>query len=432
MVHAHDESTEKTTPAARSVRPTGTTADGIAALQRTIGNAAVSDLFEQESSTVHSVLAESGRALDEPLRHEMEARLGADFSDVRLHTGSAAQRSAQGIGARAYTSGNHVVIGEGGADMHTLAHELTHVIQQRHGPVDGTPQADGLSISDPSDKFEQEAERNAVRAMRRAPDLQRSTGPAHAPAGHIVQRFTEGTFARKEGRLSQNGMYLLPTKKRAEIWVREDLEPPRYCQPVLDARKVKHDGTSYYKCEPKTIFPKDCLRAAEEIMHQKALAQGQMASAVRGSNAPFSATEERQDNVALANAYATARGTNATGVDPNDLEAPDVGQAYAIVETEYQEGKPVNSEEYPYHAAAVVAVDGNDRITLEALATSIDAEELEPGPGSFYIYETDPAVAPPQGMRSFRSEWGRYFSSNAITITLVPYGENLAEENRAR
>lgn len=31
-------------------------------------------------------------------------------------------------GARAYTSGNHVVIGDGGADKHTVAHELTHVI----------------------------------------------------------------------------------------------------------------------------------------------------------------------------------------------------------------------------------------------------------------------------------------------------------------
>jgi hypothetical protein len=46
-------------------------------------------------------------------------------------------------GARAYTSGNHVVIGDGGADKHTVAHELTHVIQQRQGPVAGADQGAG-------------------------------------------------------------------------------------------------------------------------------------------------------------------------------------------------------------------------------------------------------------------------------------------------
>lgn len=113
-----------------------------------------------QRSTVHQVLRGSGRPLGEALKSEMEGRLGADFSDVRLHTGPAAQRSAAEIGARAYTSGSHVVIGTGGADKHTLAHELTHVIQQRSGPVSGTDNGAGLSLSDPSDRFEREAEAN--------------------------------------------------------------------------------------------------------------------------------------------------------------------------------------------------------------------------------------------------------------------------------
>ncbi|NEE20089.1 DUF4157 domain-containing protein, partial [Streptomyces sp. SID7499] len=71
--------------------------------------------------------------------------------------------SATEIGARAYTSGNHVVIGTGGTDKHTLAHELTHVIQQRQGPVAGTDNGTGLKVSEPSDRFEREAEANATR-----------------------------------------------------------------------------------------------------------------------------------------------------------------------------------------------------------------------------------------------------------------------------
>ncbi|HEV7627310.1 MAG TPA: DUF4157 domain-containing protein, partial [Streptomyces sp.] len=124
----------------------------------------------QRRSAVHDVLRGGGRPLDDASRSDMESRLGADFSDVRIHTGSAAKASAAEMGARAYTSGSHVVIGDGGGDRHTLAHELTHVIQQRQGPVAGTDNGSGLSVSDPSDRFEREAEANAHRALAATPD----------------------------------------------------------------------------------------------------------------------------------------------------------------------------------------------------------------------------------------------------------------------
>lgn len=118
-----------------------------------------------QRSTVHDVLRAPGRPLGDNTRTDMESRLGADFTDVRIHDDSAARASADEIGARAYTSGSHVVIGAGGGDKHTLAHELTHVIQQRQGPVAGADHGDGLRVSDPSDRFEREAEANATRAM---------------------------------------------------------------------------------------------------------------------------------------------------------------------------------------------------------------------------------------------------------------------------
>ncbi len=113
----------------------------------------------------------------------MENRLGADFSDVRIHDDTAARASAAEVGARAYTSGNHVVIGQGGGDRHTLAHELTHVIQQRRGPVAGTDHGDGLRVSDPDDRFEREAEASATRAM---------SGPARSQAPVEDQRSGAG------------------------------------------------------------------------------------------------------------------------------------------------------------------------------------------------------------------------------------------------
>ncbi|MFJ6431642.1 DUF4157 domain-containing protein [Streptomyces sp. NPDC091416] len=130
-----------------------------------------------QRSAVPEVLRSGGRPLDEATRADMESRLGADFSAVRVHDDAAARRSAAEIGARAYTSGDHVVIGDGGGDRHTLAHELTHVIQQRRGPVAGTDDGSGLRVSDPADRFEREAEANARRALSGRAAVPQAPGP---------------------------------------------------------------------------------------------------------------------------------------------------------------------------------------------------------------------------------------------------------------
>ncbi|MFI1951656.1 MULTISPECIES: eCIS core domain-containing protein [Streptomyces] len=138
------------------------------------------------------MLRSAGRPLDEPVRTEMEARLGADFSDVRVHTDAVAQRSTAELGAKAWTSGNDIAIGPDGADPHTLAHELTHVMQQRSGSVDGTTGPGGVRVSDPGDRFEQAAEANAARVMSAPlPDVQRAaeedTRESPAASGTAVQ-----------------------------------------------------------------------------------------------------------------------------------------------------------------------------------------------------------------------------------------------------
>lgn len=55
-----------------------------------------------------------------------------DVSSVQAHTGAEADASAQAIGADAYATGNHVVLGRN-TDLHTVAHEAAHVVQQRGG-----------------------------------------------------------------------------------------------------------------------------------------------------------------------------------------------------------------------------------------------------------------------------------------------------------
>jgi hypothetical protein len=88
-------------------------------------------------AVVHEVLHSAGQPLDAPTRAFFEPRFGRDFSGVRAHADDRAARSAQSIGALAYTVGPHIVFAQDqyapGSDRgrHLLAHELAHTIQQR-------------------------------------------------------------------------------------------------------------------------------------------------------------------------------------------------------------------------------------------------------------------------------------------------------------
>ena len=184
--------------AAMSGRLDAAGAPGMMGLQRAIGNAGTTELIEQERSPVHDVIGSGGFPMEPALRADMEGRLGHDFGDVRIHTDAAAHNSAKSVNAQAYTVGSDIVFQQGKyepdsqAGQHMLAHELTHVVQQRSGPVDGTDAGGGVKISSPSDRFEREAVANADRVMSTAP-----------PATHDVQRSPEGSAVpmvqREEG-----------------------------------------------------------------------------------------------------------------------------------------------------------------------------------------------------------------------------------------
>ena len=81
----------------------------------------------------------SGQPLDTATRHSFEERFGVGFGSVRVHANAAAADSARMLRARAYTMGRDVVFGAGQYAPRTsegrrlLAHELTHVVQQRDG-----------------------------------------------------------------------------------------------------------------------------------------------------------------------------------------------------------------------------------------------------------------------------------------------------------
>ncbi|GAA1524195.1 hypothetical protein BJ978_000660 [Agromyces terreus] len=193
---AHDRQEQTAGLAER--RPDVMGAAGILRLQREAGNGAVGELIEEQRSPVLDVVGSSGSPLEPAVRTDMESRLGADFGDVRVHTDAAAHDSAKSVGANAYTVGSNVVFQRDAYDpgslagQTTLAHELTHVVQQRSGPVDGTPTGGGVSVSDPGDRFETAAAENATRVMSEPAPVQR-----HAE-GEEEEAPVQGSFVQRE------------------------------------------------------------------------------------------------------------------------------------------------------------------------------------------------------------------------------------------
>ena len=158
---------------------------------------------------VEKVLASSGTVLPETVRGFMGPRFGVNFETVRIHADDVAAQSARALSARAYTVGSHLVFRDGEyqpgspAGQRLLAHELTHVVQQQGpghaGGAAGAPasrvrndQADGLVVSQPGDRYEQEADRVAEQIMQ-SPGADAGRSPAAAPrsgaeSAHPVQR----------------------------------------------------------------------------------------------------------------------------------------------------------------------------------------------------------------------------------------------------
>ena len=123
---------------------------------------------------VERVVSAPGQGLDPVVRRFMEARFAQDFGDVRVHRGADAQASAGDLHAMAYTTGSHIVFAPGAYQPQApegrrlLAHELSHVVQQRRGPVTGQP-VGGLRVSRDDDSFERAADADAGAALSAAP-----------------------------------------------------------------------------------------------------------------------------------------------------------------------------------------------------------------------------------------------------------------------
>jgi hypothetical protein len=189
MLHSHDrvEVSTKAKPARRSTwsgigeKAGPDTRHELVKLQASLGNARVSrmlaqreELPEDEIMAKHDTdIASSGpevgleggpisdelsnrinakrgggSTLDSGTRARMESAFGSSFADVRIHADSESDSLNRSVSARAFTTGSDIFFSRNAnpTDTSLLAHELTHVVQQRgassSGPLTVGPAGD--------------------------------------------------------------------------------------------------------------------------------------------------------------------------------------------------------------------------------------------------------------------------------------------------
>ena len=217
-----------------------------------------------------------------------------------------------------------------------------------------------------------------------------------------IQRYSQYTGPEfgGPGKLSEGQNYFIPDGNTEMIYA---TAPPRNSIAHPTAGQITK-GSKTYDPYISTLFFKDCLHTAEEIINGANLEDG-FGGPGTGDFSKVSATGET---------FGVGESENIQVVRKNSLgnnANPGLGQAYVIVNTKWPKG--VSS---PYHAAGVVAVDGNDRITLEVFAGTTHGVTRDQQ-GTYAMYTTGTGSGD-----KFHEHWkARYFGHFSLTTVIEQY-----------
>jgi hypothetical protein len=188
-------------------------------------------------ASVAATLRTPGQPLPPTVGPFMQHGFGQDFSSVRVHTDPTAARSAAALDARAYTVGEHIVFADGQfaptttAGRFLLAHELTHVVQQR---LAGTSPAGPLVIGSAQDRQEREADQVAARVVS---GEQVTLQVSASTPGRPIRRRPDGDDAPSRG---GSGPGPADAGLPGGVTTPAPLEegPPRVCGPDIKSQVV--------------------------------------------------------------------------------------------------------------------------------------------------------------------------------------------------
>lgn len=135
-----------------------------------------------------------GAPLPGAVKSKMEGKLGADLSNVKIHTGGDSEKASEDLNAKAFTVGNDVHFGSGQFDPSSkegeklIAHELTHVVQGQRGGDGG-----GGGGAQRAEENEADSESEAVEgADGEALEVSSPDEPAEKEADEVSEKVVEG------------------------------------------------------------------------------------------------------------------------------------------------------------------------------------------------------------------------------------------------
>ncbi|MBB4761757.1 DUF4157 domain-containing protein [Amorphoplanes digitatis] len=132
-----------------------------AAIARLIRDGPGAELSAASAGRI-GALMRGGDALPAGQRAGLEGGLGVSLDGVRVHGGEPAAEAADSVGAAAFTVGQHIFLGRGGAAPDVVAHEVVHTVQNRGIPA-APAVAAGTPTTDPAGAVETEAVSIAAR-----------------------------------------------------------------------------------------------------------------------------------------------------------------------------------------------------------------------------------------------------------------------------
>ena len=196
---------EPKSPGKRHAGGDTASAAGLATLQQQVGNRAVQRLVAQRSddriAQTGGQLGEEvveriertrggGQPLEEGMQQQMGEATGQDFRNVRVHTDAEANQISRQLDARAFTAGQDIFFREGEysprstGGQELIAHEMTHVVQQKEGRVRHS--GSGVTVNAPDDAHERQADRVAKQVV--SPPAQTRVQPQEDAGLQAVQR----------------------------------------------------------------------------------------------------------------------------------------------------------------------------------------------------------------------------------------------------
>jgi len=194
---------------------------GLSIQLKGMGGAVLDDTI---ASAIHNKRG-SGESLDPSAAKSIGGSMGQDFSDVNIHRDGESDTLNKQVQAEAFTTGKDIFFREGKYDpvsnegQKLLAHELTHVVQQRNAPP-----ASELKVSDPNEASEQQAHSvadavTAPKGSSAAASGASSVGRLEEDAGVDRQAMMHGEDEEKEGQGETN---MAMQAARAESEEQED------------------------------------------------------------------------------------------------------------------------------------------------------------------------------------------------------------------